>query len=263
MMKRVIEERVKHRIIGLAVILSIAAIFAPAIMKKSNQRFDGDVNVSVVLPPKPAEPKVALTEKKAMFASVKVTPKKLPEVAKEQHLPSLAKAESLSHMNESKPKPVESVAPESARVQGALNVAEENQSLVSEIPPPEVVTKTKVAIVKKIAKTPPPFAAKPKVINKSKRVNNRRIKPLAKWPVKSGYGVQLATFANQRNAASLIAALRSKGYKATSTKMATREGTVYKVIVGQVEQREQAQILQRQLASTIRIRGFIVSTGQG
>jgi DedD protein len=262
MMKRVIEERVKHRIIGLAVILSIAAIFAPAIMKKSSQRFDGDVNVSVELPQKPAKPKVALTEKTAMFASVKLASKKLPEVAKEQHVPAIAKAESLSHMNEPKPKPVESLTPESTRVQRALNVTEENQGLVSEIPPPEVVTKTKVAVVKKITKTPPPFA-RPKVIIKSKRLNNRRIKPLAKWPVKSGYGVQLATFANQRNATSLIAALRSKGFKATSTKMATREGTVYKVIVGQVDQREQAQILQRQLASTIRIRGFIVPTGQG
>jgi DedD protein len=43
----------------------------------------------------------------------------------------------------------------------------------------------------------------------------------------------------------------------------TSEGMVYKVIVGQLSKREQAQHLQQQLASAVQIRGFIVSTGEG
>ena len=52
-MKLITDERVKHRLVGLAVILSIAAIFAPAIMKKSSQRFDENVSMSLELPARP------------------------------------------------------------------------------------------------------------------------------------------------------------------------------------------------------------------
>ena len=37
-MKFVMDERIKHRLTGLVVILSIAAIFLPEQVKKSNQR---------------------------------------------------------------------------------------------------------------------------------------------------------------------------------------------------------------------------------
>ena len=36
-MKFVMDERLKHRLTGVVVILAIAAIFVPAVMKKSNQ----------------------------------------------------------------------------------------------------------------------------------------------------------------------------------------------------------------------------------
>src|SRR5262245_61755469 len=95
-MKLELDEKVKHRLIGLAVILSIGAIFAPAIVKKSNQRFDGNVNVSVELPPKPLPPKIAMPDEKAMFGTVKVAHVKWPVKPDEQKLIKIAKAEPLT-----------------------------------------------------------------------------------------------------------------------------------------------------------------------
>ena len=39
-MKWFADDKIKHRIIGLAVLLSIALVFIPAMVKKSNQHLD-------------------------------------------------------------------------------------------------------------------------------------------------------------------------------------------------------------------------------
>lgn len=275
MMKLVIDERVKHRIIGLAVILSIGAIFAPAIMKKSNQRFDGNVSVSVELPAKPTQPDIALTEKKAMFEAVRVAHVELPDVQNEQPLSTLAKAEPLSQMNESNASLTEPVAATVAKVIEnedpsflTTTQSKEDLALIKEKP----ASVAAIAAAKKVAKAAPlPPAPKAKVIAKNSvrnnAKNNKIVKPVAKRDLKrlskSGYAVQLATFTRQRNADSLISKLKGKGYTATYNKVKTSEGTVFKVIVGQVNKKEQARVLQQRLASAVQIRGFIVTTGQG
>ncbi|KTD36372.1 Sporulation domain-containing protein [Legionella nautarum] len=295
-MKLVIDERVKHRLIGLAVILSIAAIFAPAIMKKSNQRIDGNMSVSVELPPKPLQPDVAMTEKNAMFEKVKVAHVELPEVAEEQPAPALAKAEPLSQMKDVNYRTVEPVNQNFSLDQESLNVDSENfaredlPAVVEKTAATPTVKTTNVAVVHKIAKAETfPLKIKPKAkivaknsnkpdkpvvksvakpkisVAKPKPITKPVIKKTAKnaVPVKGKYAVQLATFTRLRNADSLISKLRGKGYKASYNKVKTSEGIVYKVVVGQVQKREQAQLLQKKLASAVQIRGFIVTTGQG
>ncbi|KTD26170.1 Sporulation domain-containing protein [Legionella maceachernii] len=289
-MKLVIDERVKHRLIGLAVILSIGAIFAPAIMKKSNQRIDGNVNVSVELPPKPLQPDVAIAEKNTLFENAKVAHVELPEVAnEEQPLPALAKAEPLSRpeLNSRTVEPIDEQT--LAQNRDAPNLesesfAREDQAFTQEkVTASPTVSTTNVAVVHKIAKADA-FLPKPK--SKVVVKNNKLIKPvakvkpklslvkpkpiakpvvkrIAKQELKGGYAIQLATFTRQKNADSLISRLKGKGYQASYKKVKTSEGIVYKVIVGQVRKREQAKLLQKQLASAVQIRGFIVTTNQG
>ena len=66
-MKLVLDERLKHRLVGFAVIISIAAIFAPAMIKKSNQRFETKHFASIRLPQKPMLPDVSPPEKQVLF----------------------------------------------------------------------------------------------------------------------------------------------------------------------------------------------------
>lgn len=277
-MKLVIDERVKHRLIGLLVILSLGAIFTPAIIKKSNQRFDNSLNVSVELPDKPLLPKVASKEKKIMFEEVKLTKLELPAEVQPQDELNIAKAKSLS-------KPVEvaleseipTLRAEKVTVEPVTAIKEVDLALVNpplqskndvdlkalaEINKP--IKEVKVVKVASLAKpTAPkakaPIISKPKIIA-SKNVASKASKNTAS---KSAYAVQLATFSKKANAHSLVSKLKTKGYKAKYNEVKTASGTMYKVIVGSLNRREEAQVLQKKLASSIQINGFIVTTGQG
>lgn len=255
------DERVKHRLIGLAVILSIGAIFAPAIMKKSSQRIDANMIVSVKLPAKPSQPNIDMTAKKGMFENAKVAHVELPSVNDKQlTLPSLAKAESLSKSNEKNELPGERLALADIETKAdsqALKTDTQSQK-------PQIVS-AKVAAVHKVAKglkfSAPP--AKSKEVAKNPKV----IKPLEKNTFESkskkGFTIQLATFSQQRNADNLISKLKMKGYVATSSRVKTSDGFVYKVLVGQVNKKEQAQELQAKLANALQMKGFIIATGEG
>lgn len=233
-MKLVMDERVKHRLVGLAVIISIGAIFAPAIMKKSNQRFENNVSVSVKLPPKPVLPKVAVPEEQKMFETVKVAHVEIPSVREDfQTVSSIAKAEPLTPVNETR----EPIA------------VAKNEPLSLDVAPKQVAKVQPKASIVAINKTV--AAKKNRVVAKVEKV---------KALPKNGYAVQLATFTRQANAVTLINRLKSKGYKASLNKIATREGVIYKVIVGQTAERQKAQLLQKQLASAVQIKGFIVET---
>lgn len=222
-MKWVMEEKVKHRVVGIAVILSIAAIFTPAVMKKSNQRFEKNVSIAVKLPAQPMLPKVAIPQKKVIFEQVKVAQVRIPAVDKENFKPlaTLARAESLSKLT----------AP-------PVTVA---KTLIPAIPIP-----VKTVNIKQI----PPAAVKKPVARLS----------INKTAQHSGYAVQLATFSKQNNALLLVDRLKKKGYPASFSKINLGKNIVYKVTVGQVNERQQARNLQQKLASVVQIKGFIIPT---
>jgi len=233
-MKLVMDERVKHRLVGLAVIISIGAIFAPAIMKKSNQRFDNNVSISVKLPPKPILPKVAVAEEQKMFESVKVAHVEIPSVREDfQTVSAIAKAEPLTPVNETR-------EPVAIAKNEVLNLDVSPKNLIKVKPKANVVALKKPVVVKK----------------------NEAATRVAKGKVaaKNGYAVQLATFTRQANAMTLINRLKNKGYKPSLNKIATRDGIIFKVVVGQTTERQKAQLLQKQLASAVQIHGFIVET---
>lgn len=237
MMKLLMDERLKHRIIGLAVVVSIAAIFAPAIIKKSHQRFDANVNVSIKLPPKPILPNVPVAKEKTVFETVKVAHVEIPPI----------------------PKPTKQVL---AQAQPLNQPAEVKQAVGS------MVAQAKVEPLIRVKPKSSLVLAATKVISKQKKQVkplSATIKPnqtvrLANAKDKEAYFVQLATFTKQQNAEVLLKKLRLKGYKAAYNKISTPTGPVYKVIVGQGDPKEVALHLQKQLASSMQINGFIITT---
>lgn len=210
-MNFVIDERMKHRLTGVVVMVSIAVIFLPAMMKKSNQHFEDSISVSLKLPPKPTPPQVAMPNKKIMFDSVKVAHVELPKHIEEPHSVLIAKAEPLS-------KPVLTRVEKSVKSVATRAV----------VPP--------TSPVKKVAVVAP---ATPK----------------------GAYGIQLASFSQERNAAFLVERLHKQGYVAQYNKLNTKQGVVYKVVVGQLNQKTQALNLQKQLAMNMQLNGFVIKTG--
>lgn len=230
-MKLVMDERLKHRLVGLAVVLSVGVIFVPALMKKSNRRFEGNTTVSLKLPPKPALPNVTMPSDKTLFKTTKVAHVDIASVGERtQPVMQIAKAESITQVNKTKP--------------------------VSSIPQKEV----KMPVVpsfqdKKIVLTHAKLAAKASLIQMAN--NTAKTKPAV---VSTKYAVQVATFTLHSNAISLVSKLKTKGYLASVIENSNKNKTVYRVLVGRSDQKQQAERLQQQLASAMQIKGFVVST---
>ncbi len=239
-MKIVLDERLKHRLIGLAVIISLAAIFAPAIMKKSAQHMDRDVGLRMQLPAKPLVPDVAVTEQKEVFKSVKVAYVKLPELKV--------------------PKQIEQVETRLAKIEMPAQAL--NTELVNIEAP---VVKAPLAVI------PKALVPEKKLIRPALKVAKSPEKRLPPKPVpvslvlannESIYSVQLASFTRRENAMVLVNRLKSKGYVARVDKITGKQGDQYKVYVGKSKEREQALKLKNQLAAGMQLYGFIV-TGAG
>lgn len=254
-MKLVMDERLKHRLVGLAVVISLAAIFVPAVVKKSTQRFDGKNVTTVKLPLKPAMPKIAMPEEQTMFKRVKVAHVEIP--AFEQKAPAvIARAQSLSDMNELKPSVLVAA---NAPVTPAVITNKATPADTLKVIPKDAVNVNKESglvtakLTKALAKT-----SVASVANTKQKVARAVSKSKVLTLPKNNYSVQIAYLSKQSNADSLINKLKGNGFKAYYVKINSKKGQVYKVLVGNTNVKQQAMDLQKQLASSMQLKGFVV-----
>ncbi|CAM2798278.1 SPOR domain-containing protein [Legionella worsleiensis] len=262
-MKLVMDEKLKHRLIGLAVIISLGAIFAPAVLKKSSQNIEKNYNVHVKLPPKPLAPEVISANEEDVFKTIKIAKVKIPPVSAENHLSDLVRAEPIksdlvvSKKERSVAKAESITKPE--RVQIALNQAA--SSTAKQTIKKQTVTKQPVIAAVKQRKHPVVAVSRYNPVAK-RGTSVSVVKPkLAAINKKDVYALQLASFSQVTNAQSLVNRLRSKGYKANFVKIANRNGAIYKVYVGHSPRKLDVMKLKNQLASAMQLNGFIVNTG--
>lgn len=249
-MKLVMDEKLKHRLVGLAVIISLGAIFAPAVMKKSSQHVDGNFSVNVKLPPKPLAPDVVLTDEKEMFKTIKVAKVEIPSVSEKRQLTELVKAEPVKSDLIATQKPGSKVAANANEHDHiALNEAANNtaKNIIKVAATQPVKRPVTVALNQKVVTKIVPV---PKVVQANKPPTRKDI-----------YAVQLASFSQLTNAQSLVNKLRSKGYKANFIRTKGRQGPVYKVYVGHSPHKVDVIKLKTQLASAMQLNGFVVNTG--
>ena len=93
-MKKIFDERTKHRVVGVIVVMALMIIFLPAMMRESDKNFDELTSFRV--PKKPSLPKVTLIEPKTMLRSVKHETVALPKSRSPVHL-EISQAQPLSH----------------------------------------------------------------------------------------------------------------------------------------------------------------------
>lgn len=224
-MKFVMNERLKHRLTGVVVILSVAAIFVPAVMKRSNQHFEENINLSVRLPQKPTPPVAVAPSEKTLFQSVPVAKVTIPAV-------------------EEAPKNIQLSQAEPLRIKSSMAAMPSHMAEKS-----PVLTHKKVASLSSMLH--PVEQLKP-VVRKETRLGQNK---------KETYAIQLASFTQQSNAQVLVNRLRSKGYNASYNKSTGKQGDMYKVIVSGLNQRDEAQHVQKQLADNLQLNGFIIKAG--
>ncbi|KGP63481.1 sporulation protein [Legionella norrlandica] len=254
-MKLVMDEKVKHRLIGLAVIISLGAIFAPALIKKSSQNPESNFSVKVKLPPKPISPDVVVTEEKEVFKTIKIAKAEIPPVSTENQLPNVVKAEPIS--SDSKPNQASEIA--KIETERASSIQLESAKLAVNKAANTTAKKVITLAATKPSKVAPIITAKNGTSSKtnpvSKAANTRSA------PKREVYAVQLASFAQISNAQALVNRLQSKGYKANYVKSKGGNGVLYKVFVGHSPVREDVIKLKTLLASSMQLNGLIVNTG--
>ena len=272
-MKLVIDEKLKHRLIGVAVIISLGAIFAPAMMKKSNQNLENNYSVRVKLPSKPAEPNVAISDEKEVFKTIKIAKVSIPDVSSDSQLPELAKAEVIHdeiaplHETASVEKLNNDLSSDAEAVELALNRAAQNtirhaSQIAATAKTPSVAKPSVIAANKAVKQI-----RKPVVVAAKPRPKPQAVKVASRIQVKRNthrtevYAVQLASFARLSNAQALVNRLHSKGYKANFTRVATRQGVSFKVYAGHSPRKNEVIKVKSQLASAMQLNGFVVNTG--
>lgn len=254
-MKLVMDEKLKHRLVGLAVIISLGAIFAPAMLKKSSQRLESNMSVNVKLPPKPVAPDVVLTDEKEMFKTIKVAKVEIQPVPEKRQLTELVKAE-----------PVKSEAINIKQIQqSAQNAANKPNPVHLALNSGANTTAKNVIKLANVqnAKQPAKVALNKSTGNKVKEVKPVNVAKVSNSSTskKDIYAVQLASFSQLSNAQALVTKLRGKGYKANFSKSVSRRGAIYKVYVGHSPYKMEVLKLKTQLASAMQLNGFVVNTG--
>jgi len=81
-------------------------------------------------------------------------------------------------------------------------------------------------------------------------------------PVNSNrYGVQIASFSRAENAVFLVKRLKTLGYAATSTMIKNNDSKLYKVVVGNLKNKDAALNLQKKLANNTQLEGIVIKQG--
>ncbi|CAM4443790.1 MAG: Cell division protein DedD [Legionella sp.] len=270
-MKLVMDEKLKHRIVGVSVILSLGAIFLPAMMKKSSQHLESNLSVNVQLPPKPIAPNVAVTDEEQMFKTIKIAKVNIKSAASQKADKEDFIAAAPVHEEPSMPVATVEPMPAAVAIEKPIELALSNAVQATAHKEVKVVqAKVEQPIVKPAPVVKPVQVAAQQVIKRKVNVVKPKMpaKPVvaqvvAKKPAvkRDIYAVQLASFSKLANAETLVHKLQGKGYKASYVRIAGRNGAIYKVYVGHSPIRDNVVKLKTQLASAMQLNGFVVNTG--
>lgn len=223
-MKLALDEKIKHRIIGIAVLVSIAVILLPAAYKQSAQKKHHELSMNIKLPSKPQVHELARKDEQAMFKEVKLARVTLEEVPLESQLPKLSRA-----------KPLHQHQP--------ISVIAEQKNLLPDV---------------KEVNTAKSQESKVQVSTKQAKKNSPDHKSAKNAATDHQYSVQLAVFSHINNANALKKALDKKGYNAKIANILVHGKNMYKLYVGSVEKRDKAVQLKQQLAENFNLEGIVV-----
>jgi DedD protein len=105
-----IPEQAKYRLTGGILLILIAVVVMPGLMKKSNQRFEENLSLNIKVPPKPSMPVMNIPTAPQVFNHLKTTKVEQPKLVKREVSLNVTKAEDLHVM------PVEMTLPKTESV---------------------------------------------------------------------------------------------------------------------------------------------------
>lgn len=284
-MKFVVDEKLKHRLVGAAVLLSVVGAFFPFVFKSNDSTIDDGVNVSVQLPPKPAldsdNHSGTFTTSEVAHVALATEP-----VTETDVLPESQVSDSIETLPVVKLTPN---TPPKMKVEAKVEPVSDNQVAPSSLPsindrasiatvPAKPTQKTKVLQKKSLLVSKPlqqKTKAKSVIVQQAKAtksINHKSVvakktsvkvvaKPLM-LPRGAYFTVQVANLTKQSNVNALVQKLRTKGFTPSVRAIKTKTGMTYKVQVGREIKRDGAIHLQKRINHSLTLNGIVVK-GEG
>lgn len=242
------DESMKHRVVGIAVIISIALIFVPAMIKKNNQRLDED-RIAVELPAKPPQPQLEQVDETKVFAETKVA-----HVNLDTQLALNQTEQEIKQHPISEPQPISIQQPQqasyplgngknSSEPKGGFEEKKDSQKSNHEL----------VKLNKQVKPAPAPKLAQVKTITPKSNKGNSAVRMASA----QRYAVQIGVFSETTNAQSLQNKLNKKGIHSRLVQTTVRGKPAVKVLIGQLATVEAAQQLQVKLTNEHNLKGFV------
>lgn len=225
------EQSIKQRIVGIAVLLVAAVVLLPAL-------FDGEGSYPLPLEsripapvPFPDAPR-AVPERPVITADsadIRIATNPTLEAVEEEVPEPVAQEQIAQSVAETAP---ETPADETPEISAPLARTAPEQAPVPAVPEPAP------------AATPAPAASAPASLDST--------------GLPQGWSVRLASFSNQTNARNLVERLQNNGHRAYTRQLSSSQGPLTAVYVGPDVDRAAAQRLQEQLQREYDLAGIVV-----
>jgi len=226
-----LEQSIKQRIVGIAVLLVAAVVLLPAL-------FDGEGSYPLPLEsripapvPFPDAPR-AVPERPVITADsadIRIATNPTLEAVEEEVPEPVAQEQIAQSVAETAP---ETPADETPEISAPLARTAPEQAPVPAVPEPAP------------AATPAPAASAPASLDST--------------GLPQGWSVRLASFSNQTNARNLVERLQNNGHRAYTRQLSSSQGPLTAVYVGPDVDRAAAQRLQEQLQREYDLAGIVV-----
>lgn len=231
-----LNEHTKHKIIGGVVLLATITASLPALLRHNAAKF-AEVTAQPV--------QLANTTPREQTHIRRFVPRDIAHVSLTPH--------TISVKAPPKARPAKP-APKLTSHLPSVSIQPKKPLLAKTTPTPSL----KLAAVKPI---PKPAKVAVKVPAKKQTLAVVKVKPHYRIVSQEQYAVQLGSFASLENAEGLIKKLRQQGYQAKCIPLARPGGTLYKVVVGRLSNKDRAKLLNAKLSQAYHVQGFVVAYG--
>jgi len=227
------EERLKQRLVGAVVLVSLAVVLVPLLFDMSGET--GGETAADLISAIPERPQVEFGAPTRITLNAPSTPRLDTELERElDH--GTSRVDTGEHTVSSE----DPAAGAPANSSGAAQVATASGSPASEAGSRASVARLDPAMVKK---QPEPGAAS---------------KPVAEAATAGGWTVQLGSFLKSENATALRKRLQARGYPAFVESGSSAQGVVSRVFVGPMPDRAQAKASAAKLRREMALEGIVV-----
>jgi DedD protein len=245
------DEKLKHRLIGLAVIISLFIIVIPFFIKKNQPDLTDLATLNIEQPTAaPTKPDLAMEPVTIDFAAAQVAQvdvNSTPARAKPAPTPTM-----VASVPTKKIKPERETLPIYQEEETMLPSDVDPDYIPGEIMPIEPMQLGPVAPESADEPMPTDPGISPQRVNEELS-SDARPKPQGEWIV------QLGSFANRTNADALLAKLQKQGFNAFIESTANSQGSrINRILVGPQVNKQQAQQTAQALEQAVQLKGIVI-----